>query len=254
MLILDKPLVIFDLETTGTDTQNDKIVQIGMVILHPDGLRQEWQTLINPLIPIPPSATEIHGIKDEDIITAPTFQSCAATIDVCFKGKNLGGYNILNFDLPLLEAEFKRVNYPWTRGDRLIVDPLRLFRNQVPHTLTGAVSHYLGTPFDEAHDALEDSKATLDILIAQLNYREGLPGDLESLAAECVPKDYATICGRLRLNSEGKVTIGFGKHNGTPLKELARTNSSYIQWIMDKDFPEDVKSLCHKALQETAGF
>lgn len=254
MIKLERPLCIIDFETTGVDTATAKIVQVGLIRTGPKGPNTEvsqttWNQLVNPGIPIPEDATEIHGIKDEDVKDKPFFHQVAPQLSELLKGADLCGYSIITFDLPLLEAEFARTPVFFSREGRHIVDALRIFQQEVPHTLEGAVKYYMNCNLIDAHDAFNGAEATRNVLRQQIAVHD-LPNTIPELAKKCIPDDYVTPCGKLRYNKDGEITLGFGKYKG---KLLTVTPPDYLQWIIMKDFPPDVKKHCEDALRAHAG-
>ena len=245
MIALRRPLVVLDLETTGTVIAEDRIVEIGLVRLNPDGARRSSTWRVNPDMPIPPAATAVHGIDDAAVAFEPSLIELADELTQWLTGVDLAGFNARAFDVPFLRAEFARVGAPWPCEDAVIVDAFVIFRERERHTLDRAVRHYLGRVHAGAHSAGADAAATLDVLLAQLALYPDLPRDVAGLAAESGGQrpDWATPCGRLRWDADGELVLGFSKHAG---QRLARTDAGFRSWILRSDFPADVKDLVRR--------
>lgn len=248
-LQLERPLVCFDLETTGTDPATDKIVEIAALRLDPDGTRAARTRRINPRRPIPPGATAVHGIRDEDVRDAPAFDQIARGLLEFMDGADLAGFNIMRFDVPLLERELRESGLGLDLERRKIVDVMTIFHRQHPRDLGAAVRLYLGRDHAQAHAAEADVAATLEVLEAQLSQHDDLPRDVDGLDAWIRPRPPGAVDrqGKFRW-SGGEVVLGFGKHQGRPLRELAVENRGYLEWILGSNFPSDAKQLVRRAL------
>ncbi len=245
---LEKPLVFFDLETTGTNVNTDRIVEISVIKMTTDGEKNIYTKLVNPEMLIPDGAAEVHGIRDEDVKDAPTFREIAPKLVEYLKDCDLGGYNIIKFDVPLLKAEFNRVNIKFSMEGRRLLDSYRIFLNNEPRTLAGALKFYCGKEIENAHSAEADTKATLDVFEAQLE-KYSL-GDFDEIHESCDKKDPNWIDGGGRFRwINGEAAVGFGKNSGAPLKEIAINNPGFLRWIIKMDFEDDVKDIAQNALQ-----
>lgn len=245
-LKLDKPIVALDLESTSLSVSEARIVSIGMVKLFPNGEKEEFTGTVNPCMKIPVEATDIHGITDEMVKGAPIFASLAPSLSLFLEGCNLTGHNIEGFDLPLLEAEYRRSPIDFPDIER-IVDTLKIFRQLVPHTLEGAIDFHCPEIKQDhiAHNALSDAKMVLEILGQQAAYIH--EDSIDELIKFGMPEDWATSCGKIRWRKDKKTLyINFGKHAGT---DLEKTNIGYLKWIINNEFPADVKVLCQQALK-----
>lgn len=235
LLKLQRPLVFFDLETTGVRIGKDRIVQIGVVRLDPDGTRTSWQTLVQPGMPIPPEASAVHGITDADVADAPTLDEVAAELLAHFQGADLSGFNLLRFDVPFLTEDLLRVGVEWDSTRARIVDVQRIYHRMEPRNLGAAVRFYCGREHEGAHDALADVEATADVLLAQLERYPDLPADVDQLGEMSGdrqrPPDAA---GKLLFNEEGAVCLSFGKYKGWTLGNIGRNDPGYMQWLMTK--------------------
>lgn len=249
MLTLSRPLVFFDLETTGVDPYNDRIVQIGVIKLFPDGTQEEKQWLINPGTPIPKEVTAIHGISDEMVKDAPMLGDIAQELHTLFDGVDLGGYNVRNFDIPLLQQEFNRIGLMLDSEHIKVVDPMQIFRIKEPRTLTAAYQKYCGKTLDDAHNAMADVRASLEVLYGQLTMYDDIPTSVDALYAYCYPADPNAYDaeGKLRF-VDGKLVINFGKNRGKTLQELALNDPGYLEWIINGTFSEKVKTAVRQVL------
>jgi DNA polymerase-3 subunit epsilon len=249
---LRRPLVVFDLETTGTDIETDRIVEIGMVRHNVNESIDVFESLVNPGIPIPKDASDVHGILDEDVAEAPTFKELAEEILGFIDGADLAGYNIVQFDLPLLNAEFRRhaqLNLNYSKAN--ILDCLQLFRRMEPYTLEKAVKFFCGMDHPDAHGARADAEATSAVLEAQIAKYFPDTKTVDELDKDFLGECY-TRCGRITWDKHGELAISFGKHSGTKFRELP---SQYLHWLRrQKIFGEDHKALTvlHAALDGRA--
>jgi len=245
---LDKPLVVFDIEATGTNVRTDRIVELATIRLEPSGesSRRVWR--INPQRPIPPEATEIHGITDPDVAACPTFLQKAAEIAAVFDNADLAGYNAIRFDIPMLAEEFSRAHFPFVVDGRRLLDAQRIFHRKMPRDLTAALSYYCGELHLEAHGATADAEATLRVLQAQFERYPDLPRDMNSLDAYCSPRnpDWADRTGRLRWQ-DGDIVLNFGKRQGESVRRLLREDPGFINWMLRSDFPTDTKTILRQA-------
>ncbi len=251
-LALDRALVCFDLETTGTDVMRDRIVQIAAIRVEPDGSRQTHSSLVNPGCSIPAGATAVHGITDADVADAPPFAILWPRLASLFADADLAGFNMVNFDLPLLEEEVRRTGDDLAVSGRRLLDAMRIFHRKEPRDLTAALRFYCDEDLAGAHDALADTTATLDVLDAQLARYPDLPRDAAGLHAFCNPHAdlYLDRTRRLRWNDDGDAVLAFGKHEGRTLEEMvgSRAGRGYLEWMVSSDFKQDVKDILREAL------
>lgn len=247
-LELERPLVIFDTETTGVHFQVDRILALALVKIYPEGRVTMWSSLFNPGTAIPPEATKVHGITDEMVQTAPRFRDKAATLAAGFRDCDYAGYNVF-FDLRMLKAELVRAGIPMTAGllDGRVLDSYRIFSIKHPRNLEAAAKLYLDEAHDNAHDALADTLISARVLCAQLEQHPELPRTVGELSAvlsdDTAPEPDGKTFWRF-----GEAYISFGKHAGTPLKELTK---DYIKWLLGQDFPEPFKELLRRAMDGT---
>ena len=247
-LNLLRPLAIFDIEATGTSTQVDRIIDLAIVRLMPNGTRLTSEFRVNPEMPIPAEATRIHGIRDEDVRGSPTFRDCAPAIADALSNCDLGGFNVLRFDIPLLVEEFRRAGIDFDASDRQVVDAQRIFHKREPRDLTAALAFYCQEFHLNAHGAMSDAAATVQVLEAQLMRYTDLPTDVAALDAYCNPRDPDWVDREGRLKWIGsEIAVNFGQKKGTPLKSLLRDDPGFIKWILRSNFPRDVKAIIEDA-------
>jgi DNA polymerase-3 subunit epsilon len=246
MLVLERPLVFFDLETTGLDVLNDRIVQIAVRLIRPDFGKWDRSWIVNPGIHIPESAAAIHGFRDEDVADKPSFSEIAREVACLFAGADVCGHNIIRFDIPLLGQEMKRAGVPFaiTGG---VVDTLRIFRARFRHTLGDAYRLYEGEPMVGAHDALVDVRAVSYILEDMISEYDDLPNEPGLLAKTPPSPDYVDAEGKFLWSGKGAV-FGFGKLAGRSLKEAAKTDPGFLQWMLRQDFDDDTMKVVREAL------
>ena len=249
MIQLSRPLVFFDLETTGVDIYNDRIIQIGAIRIEPDGTKTEKEWLVNPGVPIPKSSSAIHGITDDMVQDKPRLGDIADELSVFFADADIGGYNVKNFDLPLLSVEFGRIGLPFDSETINIVDAMALFRILEPRTLTAAYKKFCGKELVDAHDAMADIRASLDVLHGQLEKNPELPKTPKELHELCFPKDPDAYDAEGKLKFiDGDLCINFGKNKGKKLEHLAMNDPGYLEWILNGTFSKKVKDAVKKAL------
>lgn len=247
-LTLTRPLAVIDVETTGTNVETDRVVEIAVEKLYPDGHRTRWSTRINPGMPIPADASAVHHITDADVASAPALADIAGVLVSGLTGCDLGGFNLRAFDLPLLRAEFKRAGRAWPFDDAKIVDALVIFREREKRDLATAVRWYLGREHEGAHGAEADAVATLDVIIAQVDRYTDLPRDVAGLDVESGGRrpDWATEAGHFRWREDGELVVAFGKYAGQRVVDMT---DGYLAWVRKNDFPQDVKDLALRAMQ-----
>ncbi|MBL7812800.1 MAG: 3'-5' exonuclease [Bacteroidetes bacterium] len=242
-LQLKRPLVIFDLETTGINPSQDRIVEICLLKVFPDG-REEIRTYrVNPGIPISAGAMEIHGITDADVADKPSFKELSQEFHNFLKDCDFGGFNSNKFDFPLLVEEFYRAGIEFEVDKRRFIDAQRIFHFKEPRNLKAAYKFYCDRDLENAHSAEADTVATWEILKAQLEKYEDIPHDLDGLHRMSGQNNLADLAGRLILNSSGEVLFNFGKHKGRPVKTVLKDEPGYYNWMMDGDFPQQTKNV-----------
>lgn len=249
-LKLDRPIAFIDVETTGLSPYSDRIVELSILKIHPDGTEEYKSHRINPGIPIPASTTAIHGITNEDVANEPRFRQYAVGIRDFLEDCDIAGFNVIKFDLPFLETEFARANVEFSRQDRYLVDSQVIYHQRDPRDLRVAYQKYCGKEMEGAHSAEEDAKAAAEILDGQLEMYADLPRDVSGLCALCykVEENYIDAEGKF-IWSEGEAVCNFGKkHRGRKLKDIAVEDPDYLTWIAGADFPAEVKEIAINAL------
>jgi DNA polymerase-3 subunit epsilon len=240
-LNLKRPLVVFDLETTGISISTDRIVEIACIKVHVNGEEELKVMKINPGIPIPPDSTAIHGISDADVADAPTFNQVAKELSEFMKGCDFAGFNSNKFDFPLLVEEFLRAGIDFDVENRRFIDAQRIYHTMEPRNLSAAYKFYCNKTIENAHHAEDDTKATLEVLKAQINHYQELQNDMEFLHQFSGQTKNVDLAGRMVFNKEGKEVFNFGKHRNKLVEEVLETDRGYYQWILDGDFSLDTK-------------
>ncbi len=238
---LTKPIVFFDLETSGTDTEKHRIVQIACIKILPNGERETKELLINPTVPIPIEASEIHGITDDMIKDAPTFKQVSVNLRKWFEGCDLGGYNSNSFDIPLLSAELVRAGLEPINWNPSLFDVLLLYRHLFPNTLSEVYKRLIGKELDGAHNALIDVEATLEIA-------EHLTGEESAEEVDVVlqgDKLRVDLAGKLYKDSQGVVRYNFGKDKDSSVKD----NPGFARWMLNQNFPKETKDIITEILK-----
>ncbi len=240
-LNLKNPLVFFDLETTGTDTVNDRIVEISYLKVFPNG-DEECKTMrINPEMPIPAGATAIHGISDEDVKNSPTFKEIAKILAKSIEGCDLAGYNSNRFDIPLLAEEFLRAGTEIDLKKRKFIDVQTIFHKMEQRTLSAAYKFYCEKELVGAHGAEADTKATYEVLKSQLDRYPDLKNDINFLSDFSAFTKNADFAGRIIYDDKGVEFINFGKYKGRKVADVLKEDVGYYGWIMNSNFALDTK-------------
>lgn len=248
-LSLNRALVFFDLETTGIDPLSDRIVEIAALRVEPDGRREERSRRVNPERPIPPAATAVHGIRDEDVRDEPPFRRIARGLLDWIGDADLAGFNVRRFDLVLLDRELRDCGLDLGLGGRRVVDAMTIFHRMERRDLSAAVRLYLGREHADAHSATADVTAAAQVLEAQLERYPDLPRTVEGLDAFTRPDaEGGERSAKFVWRTEGAV-FAFGKHQGRTLREIAAQAPDYLRWILSSDFPADAKELVRLALE-----
>ena len=242
-LNLKRPIIFFDLETTGVNTSTDRIVEISLVKVMPDGEEIVKTRRINPEMPIPPEATEIHHITDEDVKDCPTFRQIAKSLYQFMEGCDFGGFNSNRFDLPMLVEEFMRAGVDVDFKNRRFVDVQNIFHQMEQRTLVAAYKFYCDKDLTEAHSAEADTLATYEVLKAQLDRYSNLENNIEALAAFSSRGETADYAGRIGYNDKGEEIFLFGKHKNRTVSDVFTTEPTYYAWLMNGDFPAYTKKV-----------
>lgn len=252
-LNLKIPLCFFDLEATGTNVTHDRIVEIAVVKLMPNGETISKSHLINPTVPIPAEVTAIHGIKDEDVKDKPTFREVAKEYARFFEGADLSGFNILKFDVPLLVEEFLRAGVEFDYSRKRIIDSQRIFHLMEKRNLAAAYQFYCKKALENSHTAEADTRASMEVLLAQVSrYANQEVTDGNGSALGILKNDIdilnkltssrmVDLAGRMILNDKGEVIFNFGKHKNKPVLTVLKDEPAYYDWMMNGDFSLDTK-------------
>ncbi|MCA9402023.1 MAG: 3'-5' exonuclease [Candidatus Omnitrophica bacterium] len=247
---LKKPFVVFDLETTGTWIEKDRIIEIAIIKIHPDGSKETYEKKINPQMPIPAKVQELTGISDEDVKDAPVFREIAQQVFDFIADADVGGFNVERFDLPLLERELKEAGITFEYKSRVIIDAQKIFHLHEKRDLTAAYQFYCQRELDNAHSALADTEATWEILQAQVDQYAQQEGDLHDLSKF----DYKTYQEYYDDERKfrwwnGQLYMMFGKYaRKYTLEEVVRKDRSYLEWILSANFSDQIKNLVEDAL------
>ena len=236
-LNLNKSICFFDLETTGINITKDRIVEISILKVNPDGSEEKKTWLVNPTIPIPKEASDIHGIKDEDVADKPTFKEIAKQVDEFMSHCDLGGFNSNRFDIPLLVEELLRFDIDFKIPSRKFVDVQTIFHKMEQRTLSAAYKFYCNEKLEGAHGAEADTRATFEVLKAQIARYDEIENDTKSLAEFSSRKQFADFAGFISYNKKGQECFSFGKHKGKLVTEILETEPGYFGWLLNADFP-----------------
>jgi len=255
-LKLTRALVVFDLETTGTNIATDRIVEIGALKIHTDGREEFRRHLVNPSIPIPAEVTAIHGITDEDVKDAPSFKDLSNNLLSFISNCDLAGYNCIKFDVPVLVEEFLRAGIDFDLKGRRVIDVQNIFHKMEQRTLRAAYRFYCQKELENAHTAEADARATYEILKSQLDrYADTEFTDHDGKVSTPVVNDVkalhdfsffnrnADLAGQIIFNTKGQEVFNFGKHKGKPVEEVFRMEPSYYDWMMKGEFLLSTKKL-----------
>ncbi|MGA2405968.1 MAG: 3'-5' exonuclease [Bacteroidales bacterium] len=236
-LNLKRPIAFIDLETTGINVSTDRIVELSVLKISPNG-KEEWMsTRVNPEMAIPPKTTAIHGISNEDVANSPTFIEVAKKLAVFLEGCDLAGYNAIKFDIPVLAEEFLRVNIDFNFRKRRYIDVQVIFHKKEQRTLSAAYQFYCKKDLEDAHSSKADTAATFEVLKCQLDRYKDLENDVEKLADFSSFNSNVDFAGRIILNENGVEVFNFGKHKGKPVEVVFSEEPAYYSWMMNGEFP-----------------
>ena len=236
-LNLKKPIVFFDLETTGINIAKDRIVEISILKVFPNGNKETKTRLVNPEMEIPKESSDIHGITNEKVVSEPTFKELASEINTMIKGCDLAGFNSNRFDIPLLAEEMLRVGLDFDMINRVAIDVQVIFHKKEQRTLGAGYKFYCGKDLENAHSAEADTLATYEILLAQLDKYEDLENDVKSLSEYSSHNRRADFAGFLMFDEEDNELFSFGKYKGRKVLDVFAENPGYYSWIQNADFP-----------------
>ena len=234
-LKLKKPICFFDLETTGVNIATDRIVEISILKVFPNGNKESHTWRVNPEMPIPAATSAIHGITDEMVANEPTFKSFK--VHALIKDRDLGGYNSNSFDIPLLAEELLRAEIDFDMKKAQSVDVQTIFHKKEKRTLEAAYKFYCDKDLTDAHSAEADTNATYEVLEAQLKRYDDLENDIDFLSNFSAHKSFADFAGYIGYNKEGEEIFSFGKHKGKKVEEVMEKEPGYFGWLLNADFP-----------------
>jgi len=249
-LPLDRPLAVIDLETTGTAPYRDRIVEIAVLKIWPDGRKELRRRRVNPGIAIPPESTAVHGIRDADVAGEPEFRQIASSLAEYLQGCDLAGFGIAMFDVPMLRAEFERAGVAFRIAGRRVIDAKTIYHAREPRTLVAAHEFYCGEAFAGAHSAEADAQAAYRVLLGQLRRYPDLPRTMDALHRFCNPREADLVDSEGKLVWQGdEVFFNFGKHRGEPLREVCVTDPEYVGWLASGDTPAALRTILAEALR-----
>lgn len=253
-LHLRNPLAIFDVEATGANVCRDRIVELFILKVHPDGRKEEHNYRINPGIPIPPEVSMLHGIYNEDVKDCPTFNDLAQTIKRVLNDCDLAGFNHIKFDIPMLVEEFLRAGVEFDVSKKKLIDAQIIFHLMEKRTLTAAYKYYCEKDLENAHSAEADTMATYEVLMAQLERYDGQEaedsngqklGTVKSSSIDSLHKLFNSkmvdLAGRFVYNQDGVEVMNFGKHRFRPVQDVLKEEPGFYDWVMRGEFPQDTK-------------
>jgi DNA polymerase-3 subunit epsilon len=249
-LQLTRPIAFIDLETTGINISVDRIVEIAIVKIFPDGTRQPKRKLINPLMPIPKASSDIHGITDEMVKDAPSFKQAANEIKQFMEGCDLGGYNSNRFDIPMLIEEFLRIGIDFSTDGRKMVDVQKIFHQMEQRTLSAAYKFYCQKTLEGAHSAEVDATATWEVLEAQVEKYPNIGNTVDSIVKFTGEDDIVDFARRF-IKDKGVEVFNFGKHKGKPVVQVLKEEPQYYDWMMKGDFAMNTKQKLTEILNRT---
>ncbi|MFD2516715.1 3'-5' exonuclease [Salinimicrobium flavum] len=243
-LKLTRPICFFDLEATGTNVAKDRIVEISILKIFPNGNKESKTWLVNPGVPIPKEVISIHGIDDEKVANEPTFKELAGVVNEMIKGCDLAGYNSNRYDIPLLAEEMLRAGVDFEVKNMMAVDVQTIFHKMEQRTLAAAYKFYCGKDLDGAHSAAVDAEATYEVLKSQLDmYGDDLKNDVKWLSDFSARKNCADIAGYIAFDKKGREIFTFGKHKGKYVEEILEQEPGYFGWFQNADFPLYTKKI-----------
>lgn len=253
-LQLTRPLVFFDLETTGVNVSSDRIVEISLVKQFPNGDKESKTWRVNPEMHIPEGASSVHHIYDADVRDCRTFKELAPDVLAYIADCDLAGYNSNHFDVPMLQEELLRVGCDYDlREHHRFVDAFVIFQKHAPRTLTAAYMHYCKKELEGAHGANADTEATREVLLAQLEAHNDVPTTVKELEEYTTAQRFADMAGRIALDEQGFPIFNFGKYKGRRLENVFAEEMGYNNWIQQGDFPLYTKRICQEAADKVKG-
>jgi len=250
-LSLTRPMCFFDLETTGVNVAKDRIVEISILKVFPNGNKESKTWLVNPEMPIPPETTAVHGITDEKVANEPTFKQLSKDIYSMIKGSDLAGFNYDRFDIPLLAEEMLRAEIDVDFKKHLTVDVQTIFHKMEKRNLSAAYTFYCGKDLENAHSAEADTNATYEVLKAQIEKYDDLENDISKLSAFSTRRKSVDFAGLVIVDADGDAAFNFGKHKGKKVVEVLEREPGYFSWLLNADFPRYTKKVLTAIRLET---
>jgi DNA polymerase-3 subunit epsilon len=251
-LNLEKPIVFFDLETTGINIGTDRIVEISILKVFPNGNKESKTWLVNPEMEIPQNSSDIHGITNEQVVSEPTFKELAPQVSALIAGCDLAGFNSNRFDIPLLAEELMRAGIDFNMNDRKAIDVQVIFHKKEQRTLSAGYQFYCGKELEGAHGAEADTNATYEILLAQLEKYEDIGTTVEALSEFSTHGKRADFAGFVLFNEEDQEIFSFGKYKGRTVEEVFKENPGYNAWMQNADFPLFTKKVLQQIKERMA--
>ena len=242
-LNLNKPICFFDLETTGINISKDRIVEISILKVFPDGKETTFTQIVNPEMKIPAEVTAVHGISDADVADKPTFKEISKDVYNLIKDSDLGGFNSNRFDIPVLAEEMLRAGVDFDLKNNKSIDVQTIFHKMEQRTLSAAYKFYCDKNLDDAHSAEADTKATYEVLKSQLDRYQDLENDTGFLAEFSSRKKFADLAGFIVFNKQGEECFSFGKHKGKKVTDILDKEPGYFGWLLNADFPLYTKKI-----------
>lgn len=242
-LNLKNPLIFFDVETTGLNVSKDKIIELSYIKVYPNGTEESNTVRINPGFPIPAESSAIHHITDEDVKDCPMFKQVARILEKVFEGCDIAGFNSNRFDIPILVEEFLNADVSINFSKRKFIDVQTIFHKMEQRTLSAAYKFYCHKELDSAHSACADTRATYEVLKAQLDMYPSLVNDVEFLSKFSSQTRNVDFAGRIVYNDNNVEVFNFGKYKGQPVEEILKKDVGYYGWIMQGDFPQNTKNV-----------
>jgi len=254
-LNLKKPLVVFDIESTGLNITQDRIVELSYVKVYPDGHEERKTYRFNPEMTIPQAVIDVHGITNEDVQDEPTFKERAREIAAVFEGCDIAGFNSNNFDIPLLTQEMLNAGVEFDPARHRFIDVQTIYHKREKRDLEAACLFYCGHPMHNHHSSIDDAVTTLEVLKAQLDHyadsEEPLQNDVEYLSRYSMHNRNVDLAGRVIRDPQGKAVFNFGKHKGRSVEEIFAKEPSYYDWMMKGDFPANTKQVITRIYMKT---
>ncbi len=248
---LKRTLVVFDLETTGTWIENDKVIEVGMVKVSPSGAKETFVQRVNPGMPIPKEVSELTGISDDDVKGSPYFREIAGRVLEFIGNADLGGFNLIGFDIPILKRELHEVGLELDLAGRNVIDSKIIYHVNEKRNLTAAYEFYCEKELRDAHSALADASATLDVIVGQVKMYGNEAGELESLNKFTYQQKSEFLDEERKLRIwNGDYYLTFGKYRNRGLKEVLKMDSGYLTWLVSTDLSEKVRSVINQALNK----